>query len=922
MSLLSLLLASTLTVTAGGDAFMVQGFPHGYTVDQQLRDWIASGDARLVNFETVINDGSSHPAAQSGGTWSSMDPSVFKDFLAFGFNGCGCANNHSLDFGYDSLFLTMKTMQAAKLPFAGIGEDLQAATKAAIIDTPNGKVAFISVTATFHPDAMAGWKTTRSPGRPGLNGLRCKETFLVTEEQLEAVKRIADETGINGNRELNVKTGFASPDAPGTFRMRDFAFKVADKPGRTSACNTNDLARLKAAIAEAKRAADVVVVMPHSHMMRYKNVEEPADFLMEFCHAAIDAGADAVIGGGTHQLKGVELRNGKPIFYSLGDFVFQNNVVPLVPPDFCEQYGVALDADAKTAFAARSKGGKVGLHAFRENFLSVVPRIVCEDGKVKRIELMPIELHWQFDWDLNGLPRRASAEATSVIYSALKRTSAEFATEFKLREDGIIEVVMPEPLMIGWAERDITPSMEGKKIPLAGQYYVREATNIHSRLKFTCCVMRQGDRQILMGSLDNVTGWDPFTAKVVARLREKIPQVREESVFIGCPHSHSAPYLRPAYTPAADKFAAEHPDFLSPNEYADFVLEKAADAFAEAWATARPGGLKRAESSARLGHCRIACYQDGSSEMYGDTKRADFVGLLEGESSRVDLLFTTDEGGRETGVFVNAACPSQVMEIDYQISSDFAGAMRERLQERFGADFHSIYQLGAAGCQSPRDLVDGRNKDGFTGWDAKTVDVLADRLVATVVDAKEKGAKANPSHIAHEVLELKLPIRRVDENDVRVSLKELAQLEAKWPGESAWEDYLAEVHQYEQSAARYPYDSKLHPYAMMNVHKAVLDRYELQDKAPFLDVTIHLVRLGDVVFITNPFELYLAYGEKIREQSSAKQTFLIGKCGSSGYLPTERSERALGYSGGVNVGKIGHVGGEILCEEILKAINR
>ena len=52
-------------------------------------------------------------------------------------------------------------------------------------------------------------------------------------------------------------------------------------------------------------------------------------------------------------------------------------------------------------------------------------------------------------------------------------------------------------LEIGWAERDITPSLDGgKKIPLAGQYYIRDATNIHSRLKFTCCVMRSADEQV------------------------------------------------------------------------------------------------------------------------------------------------------------------------------------------------------------------------------------------------------------------------------------------------------------------------------------------------------------------------------------------------------------------------------------------
>ena len=440
MGFVSLLLAASLTVTAGGDAFMVQGFPKGFAPDRKLTQWIASGDARLVNFETVVNDGKSRPAAWSGGTWSSMDPSVLPDFLAFGFNGCGCANNHSLDFGLDSLFLTMKTMRELGMPFAGIGENLQEATQAAFIDTPNGRVAFISLSADFHPDAMAGWKTSRSPGRPGLNGLRYKDTFLVTGQQLEWVKEIASGTGINGNRELNIRTGFDAPDAPGTFQMGKLAFKAADRPGRTSACNANDLKRLTDAIAAAKRKADVVVVLAHSHMMRYKNVEEPAPYFVEFCHAAVDAGADAVVGGGTHQLKGIELRAGRPIFYSLGDFVFQNNVVPLVPPDFCEKYGVPIDADAKTAFNARSKGGKVGLHAFRENFLSVVPRIRFEDGRVASVELLPIELHWMKDWSVNGLPRTADAEAAGVILAALQRTSAEFGTKITRRADGILVV--------------------------------------------------------------------------------------------------------------------------------------------------------------------------------------------------------------------------------------------------------------------------------------------------------------------------------------------------------------------------------------------------------------------------------------------------------------------------------------------------
>ena len=438
MCLFALVLSAVLKITAAGDAFMVQGFPKDYAVDDRLKSWIASGDARFVNFEATVNDGTCPPAAWSGGTWASMDPSVLPDFLSFGFNGCGCANNHSLDFSHEGLRLTQKSLRAARMPHAGIGVNLQEATRAAFVETPAGRVAFVSVSAAFHPDALAGWKTSRSPGRPGLNGLRYKDTLLVSDEQLAQIKAIADVTGVNGNRELNQRTGFTAPDAPGTFVFGTTAFKVSDKPGRTSACDAKDLKRITDAIREAKAKAVAVVVLAHSHTMRFKDVEEPAPYFVEFCRAAVDAGADAVIGGGTHQLKGIEFHAGKPIFYSLGDFVFQNNVVPIAPPDFCEQYGVAVDSDAKTAFNARSKGGKVGLHAFRENFLSVVPKIEIEDGRVTRVTMLPIELHFGCDWSVNGLPRTADEEATKTIAATLARLSGPFGTCVEITDDRVI----------------------------------------------------------------------------------------------------------------------------------------------------------------------------------------------------------------------------------------------------------------------------------------------------------------------------------------------------------------------------------------------------------------------------------------------------------------------------------------------------
>ena len=62
-------------------------------------------------------------------------------------------------------------------------------------------------------------------------------------------------------------------------------------------------------------------------------------------------------------------------------------------------------------------------------------------------------------------------------------------------------------------------------------------------------------------------------------------------------------------------------------------------------------------------------------------------------------------------------------------------------------------------------------------------------------------------------------------------------------------------------------------------------------------------------------------GQVIKARSEAKQTFIVEKCGSGGYLPTVTSENSVGYSGGINVGKVGHEGGFRFCDLAVDAIN-
>ena len=100
-------------------------------------------------------------------------------------------------------------------------------------------------------------------------------------------------------------------------------------------------------------------------------------------------------------------------------------------------------------------------------------------------------------------------------------------------------------------------------------------------------------------------------------------------------------------------------------------------------------------------------------------------------------------------------------------------------------------------------------------------------------------------------------------------------------------------------------------------------REELQEKMDILDTECHIIRLGTIAIASNPFELFLDYGNQIKARSYAEQTFLIQLAnGTEGYLPTEKAEKGGHYSAFLASGLVGHAGGEQLVRETLKNINK
>ena len=431
----------TIKVLATGDSLFCAPFPAAYAGRRgELDAFLADGDVRITNLETNLSDFGSYANQYSGGTWLNTRREAFPSLASFGFNFFGNANNHAMDYSYAGLLSTVDFLDGKGYAHAGTGRSLDEAEKPAVIRLPGGETAAIfAVDASMELPSMAGRASKTFQARPGVNYLRHETVYSVSEGDMADLRRVAKNTSINAYRDSEIATGYQLPDPEGTFVFGNTTF-TTEKGAPLSRCNKGDLARLCGNIEKAKAENDLVFILVHCHDEEGTDETTPPAYLKEFCRAAIDAGAAAVFGGGVHILRGLEMYDGKPIFYSLGDFIYQGMRVEYLPPEFMEKYGLDVDASAKEALWVRSKGGKVGLQTNEKNFLSVVPKLTYDDGKLTDLSLMPIKLGFRTgDETLEGLPYFAVGDEGEKIFSKYKKLSADLGAELTYR-NGLIKV--------------------------------------------------------------------------------------------------------------------------------------------------------------------------------------------------------------------------------------------------------------------------------------------------------------------------------------------------------------------------------------------------------------------------------------------------------------------------------------------------
>ena len=466
-------------------------------------------------------------------------------------------------------------------------------------------------------------------------------------------------------------------------------------------------------------------------------------------------------------------------------------------------------------------------------------------------------------------------------------------------------------LRIGWASVDVTP---GRPVILRGQFHARISKGVRDPITVTALALERDGVGCVMASADMVAIPDDILSGVRAKLRGMIDDLDPERVFISATHSHTAP--------ATDDEEWEDmgPGVMKPSEYASFFIERAAECIARAWRSRSAGSVAWGLGYAVVGRNRRQVLRDGRAVMYGDTSRPEFSHIEGYEDHGVDQLFTFDGEGRLTGVVVNLACPAQVSEGDWLISADFWHETRCELRRRLGGDLFVLPQCGAAGDQSPhlmyyrraemrmlrlQGLIESEEVVRPTQQRQEIARRIADAVEFTFKVASKE--RFDSPVLIHEGRVIHLPRRIITEEELEEAREQVEQLTRR----------LREL------SDRPPYDvERSRCFGLRRWYQGVIRRYELQRSQPTYPVEIHVVRLGEIAFATNPFELYLDYGIRIKARSRAVQTFVVQLAGGGTYLPTARSLEGGGYGSVPASNIVGPEGGDLLVEETVSTINR
>jgi poly-gamma-glutamate capsule biosynthesis protein CapA/YwtB (metallophosphatase superfamily) len=274
---------SAITITLAGQSMIRSDIRETAPAAVPIMQALLKGDVIFTNLEAAV--ALKGETIQEGRGFLTP-PEALDALTAAGFNLLSLSGNHAFDLKVAGIQNTIREADKRKIVHAGTGNNLAEASAPAYLRTPKGTIALVASASGLI--AAGGSATT---DRPGVNELRVQ----AGEKQNEA-----------------------TDDLPGA-------------PANTP--HPEDARRILQSIRDARQHADIVIVYQHNHVFGNRSFSTiftegmserlaPNTWLKKWTHDEIDAGADIVVMHGAPLLHGVEIYRGRPIFYDLGNFMY------------------------------------------------------------------------------------------------------------------------------------------------------------------------------------------------------------------------------------------------------------------------------------------------------------------------------------------------------------------------------------------------------------------------------------------------------------------------------------------------------------------------------------------------------------------------------------------------------------------------
>jgi len=370
---------ASITITLAGQSMIRSDIRVTAPATVPVIQEMLKGDVVFTNFEATVAEKGETVHEDRGFL---APPEALDALTACGFNLFALANNHAFDLKVTGIQNTLRETSNRRIVHAGTGKNVAEAATPGYLHTPNGTIALIaSASGMITPGGSA------TVDRPGLNELRV---------------------------EAGDKENEARDDLPGA---------------PENAPNPEDSQRILQSIREARQHADLVIVYQHNHVFGNhsfwtifaEGMQErlaPNDWLKKWAHAEMDAGADIIVMHGAPLLHGVEIYKGRPIFYDLGNFIY--NLPPVL---------TAIDEpmtwESVVAYV-QYKGTNLQSISFRPVILNYVGQ--------GQPDIHDAYTNNEF-LDTRGLPSPATGSRAGYILQRLADASKPFGTTVEIKGD-------------------------------------------------------------------------------------------------------------------------------------------------------------------------------------------------------------------------------------------------------------------------------------------------------------------------------------------------------------------------------------------------------------------------------------------------------------------------------------------------------